>query len=186
MAVTYNFVNENPIDQGADWYANFEYNQPAEITNITSNGTTVTFTAVNGFTSGQTVSISGVIPNVYNFQNATVSTANSSTFTITNNATGVYISGGIAYAPVNLTNYSAALQVRSLPSDPTAVLTLTTQNGGITITALTGNIQCHATATQTRNIDEGTYYYDIEITSSGGIVTRIAQGQVLVSPEVTR
>ena len=186
MAVTYNFVNENPIDQGADWYAYFQYNQPAEITNVSGNGTTVTFTAVNGFTPGQTVSITGIIPNVYNFQNVTVLNATSSYFTVTNPATGVYISGGIAYAPVNLTNYSAELQVRSLPSDPTSVLTLSTTNGAITITALTGEITCHATATQTRNIDEGTYYYDIEITSSGGIVTRIAQGQILVSPEVTR
>lgn len=182
MAVVYNVE----IDQGADWYINFVYNQPAEITNISANGTTVTFTAVNGFTAGQTVSISGVLPSQYNFQNVTVASATSSQFTITNAATGVYISGGVAYAPVNLTSYTAELQIRSLPSSPDAVLTLNTSNGGIAITALTGTIACHATANQTRLIDEGTYYYDIEITSIGGIVTRVAQGQVIVSAEVTR
>jgi len=182
MAVVYNVE----IDQGADWYINFVYNQPAEITNISANGTTVTFTAVNGFTAGQTVSISGVLPSQYNFQNVSVASATASNFTVTNAATGVYISGGIAYAPVNLTSYTAELQIRSLPSDPTAVLTLSTANGGIAITALTGTIACHATAAQTTLIDEGTYYYDIEITSVGGIVTRVAQGQVIVSAEVTR
>lgn len=182
MAVIYNTT----IDQGADWYINFVYNQPAEITNIVGNGTTVTFTAANGFTNGQTVSISGVLPSQYNFQNVTITSVTSSQFTISNPATGTYISGGIAYAPVNLTSYTAALQIRSLPSSPDAVLTLTTSNGGISITALTGTIACHATANQTRIIDEGTYYYDIEITSVSGIVTRVAQGQVIVSAEVTR
>jgi len=182
MAVVYNVE----IDQGADWYINFVYNQPAEITNISANGTTVTFTAVNGFTAGQTVSISGVLPSQYNFQNVSVASATASNFTVTNAATGVYISGGIAYAPVNLTSYTAELQIRSLPSSPDAVLTLSTANNGIAITALTGTIACHATAAQTTLIDEGTYYYDIEITSLGGIVTRVAQGQVIVSAEVTR
>lgn len=182
MAVVYNVE----IDQGADWYINFVYNQPAEITNISANGTTVTFTAVNGFTAGQTVSISGVLPSQYNFQNVSVASATASNFTVTNAATGVYISGGIAYAPVNLTSYTAELQIRSLPSSPDAVLTLNTSNGGIAITALTGTIACHATAAQTTLIDEGTYYYDIEITSLSGIVTRVAQGQVIVSAEVTR
>ena len=89
--------------------------------------------------------------------------------------------------PVVLTSYTAALQLRSLPSDPTAVLTLTTANGGIVITGATGVIAIQATATQTRAIDEGTYYYDLEITDTfTGVVTRLVQGQVVVSPEVTR
>lgn len=180
MAVVYNTT----IDQGADWYVDFIYNQPAEITNITANGTTVTFTATNGFTVGQIVSITGVLPSQYNFQNVAIASASAENFTVTNSATGVYISGGLAYAPVNLTSYTAKLQIRSYPdSDP--VLTLTS-SAGITITALTGNVQVHATATQTRAIDEGTYIYDIEITSVSGIVTRLAQGQVVVSPEVTQ
>jgi hypothetical protein len=46
VVVSYNTV----IDLGADWYINFTYNQPiAVITNIVGNGTTVTFTADNGF-----------------------------------------------------------------------------------------------------------------------------------------
>jgi hypothetical protein len=92
--------------------------------------------------------------------------------------------------PVNLTNYTGALQLRSYPDAPTAVLSLTTAaGGGITITALTGLVAIHATATQTRAIDEGTYYYDLEITSPAtptAVVTRLIQGQAVVSAEVTR
>jgi hypothetical protein len=87
---------------------------------------------------------------------------------------------------VNLTGYTAALQLRSLPTDPTSVLSLTT-GAGITITGATGLIAIRATATQTRAIDEGIYYYDLEITApSTAVVTRIIQGQADVSPEVTR
>jgi hypothetical protein len=183
MAITY----DTTIDQGADWFINFIYNQPTTITNITANGTTVTVTAVNAFTVGQLVSITGVIPSQYNFTNVAIATRNSSQFTITNPATGTYISGGVAYVPVNLTGCTAALQLRSLPNDPTAALTLTTANGGITLTALTGNIAVTATAAQTRAIDEGYYYYDLEITATAtGVVTRIVQGQILVSAEITR
>lgn len=91
--------------------------------------------------------------------------------------------------PVDISDYTAALQLRSLPEDPTAVLTLTTENDGITITGAEGLVAMHATATQTRAIDEGTYYYDLEITSPAtpvAVVTRLVQGQAVVSPEVTR
>jgi hypothetical protein len=89
--------------------------------------------------------------------------------------------------PIDITGYTAALQLRSLPSDTTAVLSLAT-GSGITITGATGTVAIHATATQTRAIDEGNYYYDLEISSptSPSIVTRLVQGQVVVSAEVTR
>ena len=182
MAVVYNVA----IDQGADWFITYIYKQPAEITDITSNGTTVVFTAVNGFSAGQIVSIDGVLPSQYNFQNVTVNSATTSQFTITNGATGTYISGGLATAPVNITGYTAALQLRSNPSDATAVLSLTSSDG-ITITGNSGRIDVHATAAKTTIIDEGPYVYDLEITDpSSGVVTRVAQGQAIVSAEVTR
>lgn len=90
--------------------------------------------------------------------------------------------------PINITGFTAALQLRSLPSDTVAVLTLTTANGGITVTGVTGTIAIHATHTQTGAIDEGNYFYDLEIYSNGNpsITTRLVQGQIVVSAEVTR
>jgi hypothetical protein len=90
-----------------------------------------------------------------------------------------------AGTPVNITGYTSALQLRSLPTDATAVLSLAT-GSGITITGATGLVAIRATAAQTRAIDEGVYYYDLEITSPAGIVTRLVQGQAYVSAEVTR
>ena len=182
MSVVYNTV----INQGANWFINFQYKQPATISNISGNGTTVTFTADNNFTAEQTVNISGVLPSQYNFQAATIASRTTTAFTVTNPATGIYISGGIATVPINLTGYTAALQIRSLPESPTAVLSLTTGNGITIPTPTNGTVEVQATAVQTRAIVAGTYYYDIEITSQSGIVYRLAQGQVVVSAEVTR
>jgi hypothetical protein len=89
--------------------------------------------------------------------------------------------------PVNITGYTAALQIRTSPLAKTAVLTLTSPSNGITITGVSGLIECRATATQTTAITNGKYAYDIEITApSTGIVTRLVQGTVQVSPQVTR
>ena len=90
-----------------------------------------------------------------------------------------------AGTPVNITSYTAALQLRSLPESTTAVLSLTT-GSGITITGSTGLVAVHATATQTGAIIAGDYYYDLEITSPQGVVTRLVQGQAIVNPQVTR
>ena len=90
-----------------------------------------------------------------------------------------------AGTPGNITSYTAALQVRSLPESTTAVLSLTT-GSGITITGASGLVAVHATAAQTEAIIAGDYYYDLEVTSPQGIVTRLVQGQAIVNPQVTR
>jgi hypothetical protein len=87
--------------------------------------------------------------------------------------------------PINLTGYTAAMQLRQFYDSTTAVLTLTS-SAGITITGATGFLAIHATATQTAAIPAGKYVYDLEIKSSTNIVTRLIQGTVTVSAEATR
>jgi hypothetical protein len=181
MAVVYNLG----MDQGADWDLNVVYAQPASITNVSGNGTTVTYTAANSFSAGQIVTVDQVIPYIYNLQEVEIATASATQFTVTNAATGNYVSGGLATAPLDITGYTAKMQMRSYPNSPTAVLTLTTENGGIVITGATGNIQLHATADQTGAVNQGPYDYDLEIYQSTS-VTRVIQGQVEVSAQVTR
>jgi hypothetical protein len=77
------------------------------------------------------------------------------------------------------------MQLRSLPNDPYAVLTLT-NTSGITIDGPTGTLAVRATAAQTAAISAGPYYYDLEITSPTGVKTRIVQGELNVNAEVTR
>ena len=180
MAVVYNLG----MNQGADWDLVVIYKQPASITNVSGDGTTVTYTASNSFSAGQIVSIDQVMPYIYNLQEVVIATASATQFTVTNGATGNYISGGLATAPIDITGYTAKMQMRSYPNDPTAVLTLTTDEG-ITIDGPTGTITLHATPIQTGAINQGPYDYDIEI-YQGSSTTRVVQGQVEVSAQVTR
>ena len=88
-------------------------------------------------------------------------------------------------APINLTGYTAAMQVRQQYSSTDADLTLTSPSGGIVITGATGVIVITMTATQTASLEEGFYVYDVELTS-GSFKDRMMQGQLTVAPEVTR
>lgn len=86
--------------------------------------------------------------------------------------------------PVNLTGYTAEMQIRKKFNSDVAVLTLSTSNGGITIVPLTGTLNLIATDEQAA-IEPGFYVYDLEL-NIGGTRTRLIQGQVTVSGEVTR
>ena len=88
--------------------------------------------------------------------------------------------------PWNLTGYTAAMQFRLTTTSAVAAISLT-QASGITITGATGNLAIRATAAQTGALDDSAKYdYDLEITSSAGVVTRLIQGVASVSSQVTR
>lgn len=89
--------------------------------------------------------------------------------------------------PINLTNNTAKMQLRSQPNDLDAALTLSSANGDIVITPLTGVISITASSTETGAVDEGTYFYDLEVTDTvTSEVTRIIQGQIVVTAQVTQ
>ena len=82
-------------------YTNLATLNPA-ITNVSGNGTTVTYTVgtagIPAFVAGRTVTITGVDPVAYNLTSVAVASVNAGagTFTVTNAATGTYVSGGVA------------------------------------------------------------------------------------------
>ncbi len=59
-------------------------------------------------------------------------------------------------------------------------------NGGITLGGVLGTISLDQTATQTTLLPPGTYVYDLELIASNATVTRLVQGELLISAEVTR
>jgi hypothetical protein len=87
---------------------------------------------------------------------------------------------------INLTGFTAAMQVRQQYSSETAELTLSSPSNGIVITGATGTVLITISAAQTRALEEGYYVYDVELTSPSALVTRLIQGQLTVAPEVTR
>jgi hypothetical protein len=88
--------------------------------------------------------------------------------------------------PVNLSGYTARMQVRRNHPAPEAVLTLTTENGGIVLGGALGTIAIAEEPSVTEEISAAKYVYDIELESSDGEVYRILEGAFTVSPEVTR
>jgi predicted MFS family arabinose efflux permease len=113
--------------------------------------------------------------------------AGSFDFTIEQGATfNLLMTWKIDNVPVNLTNWTARLQARVDVEDTEVVLNLTTENGGITLGGALGTITLNQTAIQTAVLQTGSFVYDLELISSVSSVTRLLQGELTISAEVTR
>jgi hypothetical protein len=76
--------------------------------------------------------------------------------------------------PVDLTGYSANMEVRS---GSTTVLELDTTNGRIT---LAGTITLEVDAADTSSLSPANCEYDLVLTSPGGIVTKLLCGSIVI------
>ena len=88
--------------------------------------------------------------------------------------------------PIDLTGCTARMQVRSEVESPTVLLELTAENGGIVIDGPAGKLILHLPPAATAAIAWESGVWDLEIAHPNGDVTRLAQGTISVSPEVTR
>lgn len=89
--------------------------------------------------------------------------------------------------PVDLTGYTARMMVRTSVGSDDPFITLTTENGGITLGGVTGSIALYMSATDTEMLTEILGCYDLELVApSGGDTTRFLQGIITISREVTR
>tara|TARA_E500000178_G_C16423185_1_gene488229 strand:+ start:39 stop:371 length:333 start_codon:yes stop_codon:yes gene_type:complete len=84
-------------------------------------------------------------------------------------------------AALNLTGYTVAAQLRKTYDSTTS-----TAFTAIIANALTGRLQISLTPVQTGALAAGRYVYDVEITDQTGIITRVVEGQVEITPGVTR
>jgi hypothetical protein len=81
---------------------------------------------------------------------------------------------------LNLVGYTANSQIRKWYTSVNAAATFTTS-----INTTSAVISLTLTANQTSNLDFGRYVYDVEI-SNGSDVSRIVEGIVTITPQVTR
>lgn len=89
-------------------------------------------------------------------------------------------------APVNLTGYTARMQLRKSKAAPDKLLELTTVNGGIVINAVAGSITMIFRETDTAGVPWRGGVYDLELVDARGRTTRLIEGNFEVSAEVTR
>lgn len=96
------------------------------------------------------------------------------------------LKSGTPEAVVDLTGYTARLHVRLKIEDAEPVLTLTTENGGITLGDADGTIDLFISDADTADITWEEAVYDLELIAPNTDVIRFMGGAVTVSPEVTR
>lgn len=87
-------------------------------------------------------------------------------------------------AVVDLTGYSAKMQLRHSANDAAFVAEFSTANGKIVLTSV-GGITVHFDSATTAAIAASSYVYDLDMTTGADTRTIIA-GTVTISREVTR
>jgi hypothetical protein len=89
--------------------------------------------------------------------------------------------------PINLTGYTAKMQVRERVGSSTVVLECSSANGRITLGGSAGTITIVAQDEVTTLLTAmPKAVYDLELTSGAGEVTRLLRGNAQIVPEVTR
>jgi hypothetical protein len=91
-----------------------------------------------------------------------------------------------AGSPIDLTGYSARMQLRASHTAQAVLIELTTGNGRIALGGVAGTVRLTIAAADTAALASGMCVYDLELVSGGGVVTRLLEGSCQVSPEVTR
>jgi hypothetical protein len=87
--------------------------------------------------------------------------------------------------PVNYTGYTGKMQVRRYQKDDSdLIITFSTASNSLSLTSA-GWVAPYATAAQTTALEQGNFFYDIELTDSSGVVTRYLQGRFTVDGQVT-
>jgi hypothetical protein len=87
--------------------------------------------------------------------------------------------------PVDLTGYTARMQVRETHLSPDTLISLS-NGSGITLGGVAGTINILISSQNTQGFKPVSHVYDLELVSANGSVTRILEGKFNVTPEVTR
>lgn len=87
--------------------------------------------------------------------------------------------------PIDLSGYSARLQVREAHYSTEPLVSLIS-GSGITIGGSAGTIDILINSLATSGLPAGTHVYDLEIISPSNNVDRLVEGNFTVTPEVTR
>ena len=82
--------------------------------------------------------------------------------------------------PINLTDYTGRSQMRKHYTSSNS------HSFTVSFNSEQGTVILEMTPTQTANLVAGRYVYDVEVVSGANVVSRIIEGIVTVTPEVTR
>lgn len=91
--------------------------------------------------------------------------------------------GGVT---ADLTGFTARMEIRPDIDSDVVIARLDTENGSILIEGLQGKVTLHLTAAQTALLNFDVAVYDLELVAPNEEVTRLIEGSVSLSREVTR
>lgn len=84
-----------------------------------------------------------------------------------------------AGAAIDFTGYTGSAQIRKHYTSSNAVnFTVSANSSGVIILSLSSNA--------TSNLSAGRYVYDVEMTAPGNTISRIVEGIVTITPQVTK
>ena len=152
------------------------------------DGWRVAIVSVQGMTE---INALNAPPRTADYKRATLLTVDTLSINEINSAEfSTYTSGGFVqyYTPVDLTGYTARMDIRATETSATALLELNTNPPGpdtrIVINNTTKTITLTISATDTV-VTWKTGVYDLELVSAGGVVTQLLKGTITVTGEVT-
>ena len=164
------------------------------ITNVTQAAPCVVTAPTHGIPVGwrfQITNLGGMVElnSTENHQIASVVTAD----TITMNAVNslgykAYTAGGVVVynTPIDLTGYTARMQIRAKITDTLPIDEYNTVNGKIQIDTVGKSIILLVDATTTAAYTFSTGVYSLEMISPTGVVTQLTSGTISLIKEVTR
>jgi hypothetical protein len=86
---------------------------------------------------------------------------------------------------IDISAYTAAMDIKASSADVTSLLTLT-NGSGITLAATSPNLLVTVTNVQTATLGKGKYVYDIELTEPSGKVNTLISGVIVLIRSVTQ
>jgi hypothetical protein len=94
---------------------------------------------------------------------------------------------GETFEIMDLTGYTARMQVRRTLESTSKLFELTTENGSLDVTFQDQSniIRIYLPSEVTASVDTSGVY-DLELVNQGGEVSRLVEGKFIVVPEVTR
>lgn len=87
---------------------------------------------------------------------------------------------------ISLANHAIRMQIRDSIGAPTPLLSIDEENGFNVDGTNTNEFTLTLSATITKDLTFNTAVYDIEIEDNSNVVTRLLQGKIKLSKEVTR
>ena len=86
---------------------------------------------------------------------------------------------------VNVTGYTARMDVKIAPTSLSTIVELSSSNGRITVGNTDGVFTLSLSSAETAVLPVGNYIYDLEVTSPGGDVYTLLSGGFTVNPQVS-